>query len=117
VSGAEDESTGAEATGGESGSSSGGLQIDCSMCSETVEPDPLCHSSFNAANGQCECDDGYIFASAEPDDFSCVRDEDRGKGDCGSDPNVTMNANGDCVCLPGYEWCTSNPDDLSCCEV
>lgn len=92
-------------------------EVDCSECSADVDPDPLCHSEFNSASGQCECDNGYVWENPnDPNDFECEREESKpGTGDCGTDPNTTTNANGDCVCTSGFEWCSDDPDDLTCC--
>lgn len=99
----------------ETGSSSGGLEADCSMCNADAEPDPLCHSSFNPETGACECDAGYTFETDALDDFTCVLDPNSGAG--GDDPNVTVNEDGDCACAEGWEWCSTDPADLSCCEA
>ena len=107
-------------TGRASGAESTGEFVpDCTMCSAEVDPDPLCHSSFNAANGTCECDPGYEWENpTDPNDFSCVQIEDEKPSACGAEgSNSTTNANGDCVCVEGYEWCTTDPDDLTCCEA
>ncbi|MCR9159839.1 MAG: hypothetical protein ACE37F_05780 [Nannocystaceae bacterium] len=92
-------------------------EVDCSECNADVDPDPLCHSEFNEASGQCECDDGYDWENPNAtDDFECERvDSKPGTGDCGTDPNTTTNANGDCVCVAGFDWCSSDPADLTCC--
>lgn len=97
-------------------SSSGGFSLDCSMCSEDDEPDPLCHSSFNLVTGNCECDPGYVFETSDPEDFTCVREEPV-DGDCGTDPNVGTGTDGNCRCNEGYDWCSDDPADLTCCEV
>lgn len=107
------ESSGAVVSG-----TSGGFEPDCSRCSAEVEPDPPCNSSFNPETEQCECDLGYEFVSDELDDFECEQSGGTdGGADCGSDPNVEVDANGDCTCVDGYEWCSEGPDDLTCCEV
>lgn len=92
-------------------------EVDCTECSASVDPDPLCHSEFNANTGMCECDDGYVFESSDPNDFECEREAPKpGTGDCGTDPNTSTNANGDCICINGTEWCSDDPDDLTCCN-
>lgn len=97
-------------------STSGGPEIDCSLCDADNDPDPLCHSSFDAASGQCVCDPGYVFEG--DDGFQCVREDPMpGTGGCGDDPNVTTDAAGNCVCDAGYEWCSNDPEDLTCCEA
>ena len=109
-----------ETTGGASGADSTGEFVpDCSMCSAETDPDPLCHSEFNPANGTCECDAGYEWENpSDPNDFTCVQSEDEEPSACGAEgSNSTTNANGDCVCVEGYEWCTTDPDDLTCCEA
>jgi hypothetical protein len=93
-------------------------EVDCSECSATAEPDPLCHSSFNEATNACECDPGYVFESQDPNDFECEREGPKpGTGDCGTDPNTSTNAAGDCICTAGYAWCSNDPDDLTCCAT
>ncbi len=91
-------------------------EVDCSECNADVDPDPLCHSSYNAASGQCECDPGYVFESNAANDFECEREESKpGTGDCGTDPNTATDANGNCICTAGFEWCSADPADLTCC--
>jgi len=91
-------------------------EVDCSECSANVDPDPLCHSEFNAATDSCECDPGYVFESNDANDFECEREGPKpGTGDCGTDPNTTVNAAGDCECQVGFVWCSDDPDDLTCC--
>ena len=91
-------------------------EVDCSECNADVDPDPLCHSSFNDASGMCECDEGYVFESAAANDFECEREDSKpGTGDCGTDPNTATDANGNCICTAGFDWCSSDPDDLTCC--
>ncbi len=92
-------------------------EVDCSECSASVDPDPLCHSEFNPSTGACECDEGYVFESNDPNDFECEREDPKpGTGDCGTDPNTSTNANGDCICVNGTEWCSDDPNDLTCCN-
>ncbi len=92
-------------------------EVDCSECSADVEPDALCHSSYNPATNSCECDDNYEFASNAPDDFECERSEARpATGDCGVDPNTGVNGAGDCICENGTVWCSDDPADLTCCD-
>ena len=97
-----------ESTGDES--SSGGFEPDCSMCNAQVAPNPACHSAFNASSGTCDCEAGYVYETADLDDFTCV------PGDfCGSDPNVELSGSGRCTCADGYVWCSADPADLTCC--
>ncbi|MCR9159416.1 MAG: hypothetical protein ACE37F_23075 [Nannocystaceae bacterium] len=111
-------STTDSATGADTGST-GSFEIDCSMCNADVDPDPLCHSEFNPATGNCECDDGYEWEDIEaPDNFACVRVDEKEPSDCGEPGSNTMpDADGNCVCVEGFEWCTNDPDDLTCCEA
>lgn len=107
-------------TGDGSGADSTGEFVpDCTMCNTDADPDPLCHSSFNAANGTCECDAGYEWENpTDPNDFACVQIEEEEPSACGAPgSNSTTDANGDCTCIEGYEWCTTDPSDLTCCEA
>lgn len=102
----------------ESGSS--GAAIDCAQCEADVQPDPLCHSEYDAENDVCVCDAGYTFESSDPagdSNFECEPVERPPTDECGSDPNITVGEDGGCVCVEGWMFCTTDPDDYSCCEV
>lgn len=92
---------------------------DCTRCDAGQEPDPLCHSEYDATNDVCVCDEGYVFESSDPagnNNFECERSDSKPPtGDCGSDPNNATDANGQCVCVDGWQFCTADPDDFSCC--
>jgi len=91
--------------------SSSDVPLDCSQCNAQVAPDPGCHSTFDPASWTCDCDPGYVYATDDLDDFTCVPGRY-----CGSDPHVEPYGNGRCICAEGYGWCSPDPDDLTCCE-
>ncbi len=92
---------------------------DCTRCDAGQEPDPLCHSEYDASNDVCVCDAGYVFESSDPagnSNFECERTDSKPPtGECGSDPNNSTDAAGQCVCVDGWQFCTADPDDYSCC--
>lgn len=64
--------------------SSGELVPDCTMCNTETDPDPLCHSSFDATSGACECDAGFEWEDPnDVSDFTCVLSE--AEGSCESE--------------------------------
>lgn len=107
-------------TGDASGAGSSGEFVpDCTMCSADTDPDPLCNSSFNAANGTCECDAGYEWENpADPNDFTCVQADEEKPSACGAPGSNSMtDVDGNCTCVEGFDWCTTDPNDLTCCEA
>ena len=92
------------------GASSGDTEPECSVCHANASPPAACHSAYNPDTGTCICDPGYVYETADLDDFTCV------PGDlCGDDPNASPTSDGRCICNDGYEWCSDDPSDLSCC--
>jgi len=71
-------------------------------------------TNSHISDGQCLCDDGYVWAEPnDPNDFTCV--PGGGGGGCDGPHNVLM---GDtCYCEAGYDWCTPDPADFSCCAT
>ena len=103
-------STGEEEASEDEATSSGEAPLDCSQCNARLDPDPGCHSAFDPASWTCDCDPGYVYATDDLDDFTCVPGRY-----CGADPNVEPYGGGRCICAEGYRWCSPDPEDLSCC--
>ena len=62
--------------------------------------------------GNCVCEDGLVWCSADENDFSCCLPA------CG-DPSTNSEVvdPDQCQCLEGFDWCTDDPDDINCCAV